>query len=79
MLRGREKKVLLRAAYAHDLPAGALDRPKRGFGAPVGRWLRGPLRDLVREVLPQQYGWNDQQVWTLLVFALWAREWRASW
>lgn len=76
---GREKKVLLRAAYARDLPAGALDRPKRGFGAPVGRWLRGPLRDMVRDVLPQQRGWNDQQVWTLLIFALWAREWRASW
>ena len=79
LVRGREKKVLLRAAYAHDLPAGALDRPKRGFGAPVGRWLRGPLRDLVRDVLPQQRGWNDQQAWTLLVFSLWAREWRASW
>ncbi len=79
LVRGREKKVLLRAAYADDLPAGALDRPKRGFGAPVGRWLRGPLRDLVREVLPQQHGWNDQQVWTLLMFSLWAREWRASW
>ena len=79
LVRGREKKILLRAAYADDLPAGALDRPKRGFGAPVGRWLRGPLRDLVMEVLPQQHGWNDQQVWTLLIFALWAREWRASW
>lgn len=79
LVRGREKKVLLRAAYAEDLPAGALDRPKRGFGAPVGRWLRGPLRDVVREVLPQQHGWNDQQVWTLLMFESWAREWRASW
>ncbi len=79
LVRGREKKILLRAAYADVLPAGALDRPKRGFGAPVGRWLRGPLRDLVREVLPQQQGWNDQQVWTLLIFALWTREWRASW
>jgi len=79
LVYGREKKILLRAAYAKDLPAGALDRPKRGFGAPIGPWLRGPLRDLVREVLPQPHRWNDQQVWTLLIFALWAREWRASW
>jgi asparagine synthase (glutamine-hydrolysing) len=79
LVRGREKKVLLRAAYAGDLPAGALDRPKRGFGAPIGRWLRGPLAGLVREVLPPQHRWNAQQVWTLLVFALWVREWRASW
>ncbi len=79
LVRGRDKKILLRAAYADDLPAGALDRPKRGFGAPIGPWMRGPLRDVVREVLPQQRRWNDQQVWTLLIFALWAREWRASW
>jgi len=86
LVRGREKKILLRAAYAKDLPAGALDRPKRGFGGPIGQWLRGPLRDLVRDALPcpllaarQQHHWNDEQVWALLVFALWAREWRASW
>ncbi len=79
LVHGRDKKILLRAAYAGDLPAGALDRPKRGFGAPIGQWMRGPLRDVVREVLPQQHRWNDQQVWTLLLFALWAREWRASW
>jgi asparagine synthase (glutamine-hydrolysing) len=79
LVRGREKKVLLRAAYVADLPAGALNRPKRGFGAPIAGWLRGPLREVVREVLPQQHSWNNQQVWTLLIFALWAREWRASW
>ena len=45
LVRGRAKKFLLRAAYADDLPAGALDRPKQGFGAPIGKWLRGPLRD----------------------------------
>ena len=86
LVRGREKKILLRAAYAGDLPAEILNRPKRGFGAPIGEWLRGPLRELAGDMLPcplldpeLQKRRNGQQLWTLLVFAQWAREWRASW
>ncbi len=86
LVRGREKKILLRAAYADDLPAGVLSRPKQGFGAPIEQWLCGPLRELAGDVLPcplldpqQQRGRSGQQLWTLLMFALWAREWKASW
>ena len=86
LVRGREKKILLRAAYADDLPADVLNRPKQGFGAPIGQWLRGPLRELAGDLLPcplldhaRLGNQNDQQAWTLLMFALWAREWRASW
>ena len=86
LVRGRRKKILLRAAYAGDLPAAVLDRPKQGFGAPIGKWLRGPLREMAGDMLPcqllaqaRQRNRNDQQTWTLLMFALWAREWRASW
>ncbi len=28
-----------------------LERPKQGFGIPIGDWFRGPLRDLVREYM----------------------------
>ena len=86
LVRGREKKILLRAAYAGDLPAEVLKRPKQGFGAPIGQWLRGPLRELAGDMLPcplldpeLQNRRSGQQLWTLLVFAQWAREWRASW
>jgi asparagine synthase (glutamine-hydrolysing) len=86
MVRGREKKIVLRAAYAGDLPAAVLNRPKQGFGAPIGEWLRGPLRELARDMLPcplldykLQSGRSGQQLWTLLLFAQWAREWRGSW
>lgn len=48
--RGRTKRLLKRAA-AGRLPAGVLDRPKKGFGIPVARWLRGPLTGLLDQLL----------------------------
>ncbi len=40
--RGR-LKALLRPLVQRHLPAAILQRPKTGFGVPVGQWLRGPL------------------------------------
>ena len=83
---GREKKILLRAAYAAALPGGVLDRPKQGFGAPISRWMEGPLRELVRNSLPcplleggAPADWTGQRLWTLFMFSAWARHWRAGW
>jgi asparagine synthase (glutamine-hydrolysing) len=50
-LRGRNGKVLLKQLARHYLPAHIVDRPKKGFGMPVGRWLRGELRTLARDAL----------------------------
>ncbi|MBS3735422.1 MAG: asparagine synthase (glutamine-hydrolyzing) [Phycisphaerae bacterium] len=47
----RRGKCALRAAFAHLLPAQALTGPKRGFAVPLDAWLRGPLRDVLRETL----------------------------
>jgi asparagine synthase (glutamine-hydrolysing) len=86
LVRGRQKKVLLREAYRGDLPREVASRPKHGFGAPIQTWLDGPLRELVRESLPCplfdaacQRGLRGQRLWTLLVFAGWARQWSAGW
>ena len=46
-LRGGQSKHMLKAALRGILPDEILDRPKRGFGVPLGRWLRGPLRELL--------------------------------
>jgi len=86
LVHGREKKVLLRAAYRDELPKDVLRRPKQGFGAPIGEWLDGPLSELARGVLPspllergRQENLQGQKLWTMVAFAGWAREWKASW
>jgi asparagine synthase (glutamine-hydrolysing) len=86
LVRGREKKVILREAYRRALPAGVLNRAKHGFGAPISRWLNGPLLDARRALLPcpllkaeWQKDLNGQKLWTLFTFASWARQWGASW
>ena len=47
----RPKHLLKRVATDLGLPAAAIHRPKQGFGAPVGAWLRGPLRATARDCL----------------------------
>jgi asparagine synthase (glutamine-hydrolysing) len=44
-------KTLLRAVARRLLPTEMVDRPKRGFNPPMGRWLRGDLAPVVRERL----------------------------
>lgn len=50
-LRGRTTKWALRQLAATKLPASIVKRPKKGFGVPVGAWLRGPLRGWMRDLL----------------------------
>jgi asparagine synthase (glutamine-hydrolysing) len=50
-MAGITGKRMLRDAVRDLLPASILQRPKKGFGIPVGAWFRGPLRPLLREVL----------------------------
>ena len=46
-----EGKLLLKAAVADLLPPQILQRSKRGFGSPVGEWLKGPLRPMLEELV----------------------------
>jgi asparagine synthase (glutamine-hydrolysing) len=48
--RGQTKRLLKRAASGR-LPASILQRPKKGFGIPVARWLRGELSPLLDRML----------------------------
>jgi asparagine synthase (glutamine-hydrolysing) len=44
-------KPLLRDALRLELPDALVDRPKMGFGVPVGEWLRDGLRPLVEDLV----------------------------
>jgi asparagine synthase (glutamine-hydrolysing) len=50
-LKGGRSKHLLRRLLEQRVPKAIVDRPKHGFEAPVGEWLRGPLAPLVNDLL----------------------------
>jgi asparagine synthase (glutamine-hydrolysing) len=50
-LRGSAGKRLLKRALRGRVPDEILDRPKMGFGVPLGRWFREDLRQLPADVL----------------------------
>jgi asparagine synthase (glutamine-hydrolysing) len=44
-------KMLLRDAFAADLPAFVFKRPKMGFALPIGEWFRAHLRAMLHDAL----------------------------
>lgn len=54
-LRGSQTKYLPKKVFQSMLPKTILDRPKKGFGIPVAKWLRADFRPLVDELLDDGY------------------------
>lgn len=53
-VHGRELKYILKKALRGLLPPDILHRQKRGFGAPIGAWLKGELAPVLKSVLSRQ-------------------------
>ena len=56
-LRPNQTKRVLRQAMAGELPKPTLDRKKKGFGSPVGPWLKGPGAHLLQDLPELMSSW----------------------
>lgn len=62
---GKGKHILRELLY-RQAPRELFDRPKSGFGIPVGEWLKGPLRSWAEDLLEPrrmtEEGWLDARI-----------------
>lgn len=71
LMKGWNKKYLLKEAFKEYFPKDFLDKSKRGFGVPVGDWLRGYLKQELlsytdRNFLNSQHIFETEQVKVLI-------------
>jgi asparagine synthase (glutamine-hydrolysing) len=69
--RGFGRKKLLLEAVGKRIPVHHFDRPKMGFAAPIGSWLRDELREMMTDLLlsarTAELGYIDQAYLTGIV------------
>ncbi len=100
-LKRLTSKYILKKAMEGHLPEEVIQRKKKGFGVPIAKWVKGPLKDLFGDLLSEdrikREGFlnheyvsallhehllnkkdNRKQLWTLLVWELWAERYHPS-
>lgn len=60
LMKGNCKKWLLKKVLKDSIPKSILYAPKHGFTVPVSDWLRGPLKNFMKQVLldPSFLNWE---------------------
>ena len=53
-ISGGKGKAILRKLLHRHAPAELFDRPKAGFGIPIGAWMKGPLRDWAEALIDER-------------------------
>jgi asparagine synthase (glutamine-hydrolysing) len=57
-VRARTGKYLFKRAARRNIPDVIIDRPKQGFGIPLGSWMRGALKERLQRVLGRSPLWD---------------------
>jgi len=70
-LKGFTSKYILKKTMENWLPDEVINRPKKGFGVPIAKWVKGPLKELFKDLLSsdriKREGFlNPENVTTLL-------------
>jgi len=82
-VRDGQTKWLLRQVLYRHVPRPLVDRPKKGFGVPIGDWLRGPLRDWADDLLGGEGNGDDEFLDLAAISRIWGehlaghRNWHA--
>jgi asparagine synthase (glutamine-hydrolysing) len=71
-LRSGRGKLVLRRILDRYVPRALTSRPKSGFAVPIGRWLRGPLRDWAETLLHARRLTDEGFTEPAAVGSLWA-------
>lgn len=71
-VRNGEGKWALRQVLYRHVPRTLIERPKQGFGIPVGEWLRGPLRSWADDLLSPEALARDGLIDPVPVIQAWA-------
>jgi asparagine synthase (glutamine-hydrolysing) len=53
-LRRFTSKYILKKAMKDSLPEEVINRPKKGFGVPIAKWIKGPLKELFEDLLASE-------------------------
>jgi asparagine synthase (glutamine-hydrolysing) len=72
-IRGHEGKSLLRQILYDYVPRELIERPKTGFGIPVGQWLRGPLREWAETLLDERRLRQEGYLDSVIVRETWSQ------